>query len=172
MCSSGGIGDARKGWDLLESALPAVRAQIPDVEVVIIGPASPDRRSASGVPLHWAGSILDDERLAAHYAAADMTVVPSREDNMPLSAMEAQTMGRPVAAFAIGGLPDIVAHNSTGYLAQPFDVADLAYGIVTCLHDRQQGRAWGAAAAARAERTWSADVVIPQLLDAYQAVMK
>ena len=169
--SSGGIHDDRKGWDLLEAALPAVRAQFSDVEVVILGPASPDHHSPSGVPLHWAGSILDDERLADYYAAADITVVPSREDNMPLSAMEAQTMGRPVAAFAIGGLPDIVEHTSTGYLAQPFDVTDLAHGISECLRDRDRGHTWGSEAAAHAKRTWSAEVVIPQLLDAYAAVM-
>ncbi len=112
--SSGGIADSRKGWDLLESALPAVQARFPDAEVVILGPKSPDHRSPSGVRLHWAGSILDDERLADYYAATDITVVPSREDNMPLSAMEAQTMGRPVAAFAIGGLADRVVHPANG----------------------------------------------------------
>ena len=37
-------------------SLPAVRAQFSDVEVVILGPASPDHHSPSGVPLHWAGS--------------------------------------------------------------------------------------------------------------------
>lgn len=169
--SSGGITDERKGWDLLEAALPVVRARMPRVEVVILGPASPDHQSPSGVPLHWAGSIDGDERLADYYAAADITVVPSREDNMPLSAMEAQTMGRPVAAFNIGGLPDIVAHKSTGYLAQPFDVDDLATGIITCLNDRDNACAWGKEAEARAQRTWSPDVVIPRLLDAYAAVM-
>ncbi len=90
---------------------------------------------------------------------------------MPLSAMEAQTVGRPVAAFAIGGLPDIVAHNSTGYLAKPFDVADLATGIIACLNDRAHGDQWGTAAAARAQGTWSPDVVLAQLLDAYAAVL-
>ncbi|MDP2012779.1 MAG: glycosyltransferase [Actinomycetota bacterium] len=168
--SSGGISDARKGWDLLESALPAVRAEFPELQVVVLGPASPDHQSPSGVPLHWVGSVDNDVRLADYYAATDMTVVPSREDNMPLSAMEAQTMGRAVAAFAIGGLPDIVAHNRTGYLAQPFDVADLAAGIVACLNDRQHGGAMGNEAAARAQRSWSADVVVPQLLDAYAAL--
>lgn len=169
--SSAGIADARKGWDLVEAALPAVRAQIPDVEAVILGPASPDHRSPSGVPIHWIGSIHGDERLADYYSATDMTVVPSREDNMPLSAMEAQTTGRPVAAFAIGGLPDIVEHGRTGYLARPFDVDDLAAGIIGGLRDRQAGNLWGRAAAARAQRTWSPDVVIPMLHEAYAKVL-
>jgi len=169
--SSGGIADQRKGWDLLEATLPAVRAQIPDVEVVLLGPASPEHRSPSGVPLHWAGPIVRDDQLADYYAATDTTVVPSREDNMPLSAMEAQTMGRPVAAFAIGGLPDIVAHNNTGYLARPFDIADLAAGVLACLNDPRHDGAWGIEATARAQRTWSPDVVIPRLVDTYTAVM-
>ncbi|MDO9486041.1 MAG: glycosyltransferase [Actinomycetota bacterium] len=170
--SSGGISDARKGWDLLEAALPSVRTEFPDLEVVVLGPASPDHQSPTGVPIHWAGSVDSDARLADYYAATDITVVPSREDNMPLSAMEAQTIGRPVAAFAIGGLPDIVSHMETGYLAQAFDVADLATGIALCLNDRQRGGVWGGEAAERAQRTWSPDVVIPQLLQTYASVIK
>ncbi len=80
-------------------------------------------------------------------------------------------MGRPVAAFAIGGLPDIVEHQASGYLAQPFDIDDLASGIAACLDDRRGGGSWSHESAARAQRTWSPEVVIPQLLNAYAAVL-
>ena len=56
-------------------------------------------------------------------------VVPSRQDNLPNTAVEAHACGTPVVAFRTGGLPDIVEHQRTGYLAQPFHTQDLAAGI-------------------------------------------
>jgi len=169
--SSAGIHDARKGWDLVDAALVRVRAVFPQVEVVIAGPPSPDFVPASGVRIHWLGSVENDSSLADLYSATDMTVVPSREDNMPLSAMEAQTCGRPVTAFDIGGLPDIVEHHVTGYLARPFDVDDLAQGIIECLGDAAGEQVWGRQAASRAQATWSPSIVVPRYLETYAGLL-
>lgn len=43
----------------------------------------------------------------------------------------------PLLLFILGGLPDIVTHQQTGYLAQPFDTADLTRGIQWVLEDSQ-----------------------------------
>ncbi len=170
--SSAGIHDARKGWDLLDAALVRVRSQFPTVEVVIAGPANPEFVPASGVPIRWLGSVDNDASLADLYSATDVTVVPSREDNMPLSAMEAQTCGRPVTAFAIGGLPDIVEHRATGYLARPFDTDDLASGIIECLGDAAGLQLWSQQAAARAQATWSPEIVVPRYLETYAGLLQ
>ena len=169
--ASAGIADERKGWALLDKALPAVKDEYPDVRVVIVGPQA-DFDSTSGVPIEWRGSISGDDALRLHYNACDVTVVPSREDNMPLTAMEAQTCGRPVVAFAIGGLPDIVAHEETGYLAEPFDTASLAAGVTSALNDSLEKDDWGLAARRRALETWSAQVVVPAYLDIYERAMQ
>ena len=50
-------------------------------------------------------------------------------DNLPNTAVEATACGVPVIAFDVGGLSDIVEHKVNGYLAKPFDPADLAAGI-------------------------------------------
>jgi glycosyltransferase involved in cell wall biosynthesis len=55
--------------------------------------------------------------------------VPSRQDNFPNTAVEAQACGTPVVSFDIGGFSDIINHNINGYLAKPFDTNDLAQGI-------------------------------------------
>lgn len=169
--SSAGVHDARKGWDLLERALPNVQARHPDVEVLIAGPIAPDFVPSSDVPLRWLGHISGNESLSLLYSAADVSAVPSREDNMPLAAMEAQTCGRPVVAFRIGGLPDIVAHQGTGYLAEPFDIADLAHGVIEALDDSRHERTWAHAARARALATWSPTEVVKQYIDAYDGML-
>ena len=165
--AGGGIHDPRKGWDLLEQALGKIRTAIPTCEVVIVGPIDETYRSPSGTPSHWRGNVSSNEILALSYNAANVTVVPSREDNMPLTAMEAQSCGKPVVAFAIGGLNDIVDHNSTGHLAAANNSDDLAQGIINAINDSRHDNTWGQHARARALETWSPATVVNQYLDVY-----
>ena len=171
--SSGGTGDARKGWDLLQAALPAVRDHHPDVTVVVAGPTAPGGGHVeSAVPVIWLGQVQGDTALSDLYGAADVVAVPSREDNMTLVAMEAQSCGRPVVAFAIGGLPDIVEHQATGYLARAYDTDDLATGLVQAIDDSMHERRWSQAARERAVRTWSPDVVVARYEAVYDEVIR
>ena len=170
--ASAGIQDRRKGWDLLEAALPTVRLTHPDVQVVVAGPTTTGYTSESGVTIHWRGSVEGDEALRELYTACDVTAAPSREDNMPLTAMEAQTCGRAVVAFDIGGLPDIVSHHETGYLAPEGDIDLLALGLTQAISDSVGTNAWGTAARARAMNTWSPQRVVAQYLDIYERVLR
>ena len=74
--------------------------------------------------------MYDDITLRMAYSAADLLVVPSRIDNAPLTASEAQACGTPVVAFNSTGLKTMVIHKKTGYLAKKFDIKDLAEGIL------------------------------------------
>ena len=58
----------------------------------------------------------------------------------------------------VGGLPDVVVHRETGYLADPFAPEDLARGIAWALDDSRRA-ALGAAARERAVRLWAPPVV-------------
>ena len=98
-------------------------------------------------PIRSSGCSLS---LRAYYSAADLMVVPSRQDNLPNTAVEAHACGTPVVAFHTGGLPDIVEHKRTGYLAQPFHTQDLAAGISWVLEDTQRRIGLGHAARQRA----------------------
>lgn len=162
--ASAGIGDLRKGFDLLERALTQVRKHIPDLQLLVAGPANSDYQSPSGIDITWLGELHGNEALRTAYCSADVIVAPSREDNMPLTAMEAQTCGRPVVAFNIGGLPDIVSHQQTGYLATPFDTQELARGIIVALTNQE---AWGRTARVRADQEWSPNVVVRRYVELY-----
>jgi len=125
----GGWRDPRKGFDLLTAALGHLRGEIPGLELVVFGQLAPRNPSDLGFPIHYTGHLHDDLSLRALYSAADALVVPSRQDNLPNTAVEAQACGTPVVAFNIGGLPDILEHQHTGYLAKAFETEDLAAGI-------------------------------------------
>jgi len=87
---------------------------------------------------HHLGRLQDDLSLVAAYSAADVMVVPSREENFPQTALESMACGTPVVGFASSGVPDLVEHRATGYLAAAFDAADLANGIRWVLQDQER----------------------------------
>lgn len=125
-----------KGFDLLTAALGHLRGMISGLELVVFGQLGPHNPPDLGFPVHYTGHLHDDVSLRALYSAADVLVVPSRQDNLPNIAVEAHSCGTPVVAFNIGGLPDIVEHKSTGYLAKAFETEDLAAGIRWVLGDQ------------------------------------
>jgi glycosyltransferase involved in cell wall biosynthesis len=82
-------------------------------------------------------------------------VIPSRQDNLPNTGLEAHACGTPVVAFNIGGMPDIIADRVTGALAEPFDPESLAAAIRWILDDPLRPQQLGAAARFRAEQLWA-----------------
>jgi len=137
----GGSKDLRKGYDHLLSALNYLK-NIPNTkkfELVVFGENKPKLSLDLKFPSHFLGHLGNDISLRAAYSAVDVVVVPSKQDNLPNIAVEAQACGVPVVAFDIGGLPDIIDHKKTGYLAEAFDIKDLANGIYWVLdHDKPQ----------------------------------
>jgi glycosyltransferase involved in cell wall biosynthesis len=119
---------------------------------------------------HWLGFLNDGGCIDA-YNAADVVVVPSRQDNSPQTATEALACGAPVVAFRATGLPDFITHQVTGYLAEPEDPIDLANGIIWSLSDDQRRAALSHMARDRAVSLWSPDVVARQYVDVYHDVI-
>lgn len=154
------LDDPRKGWDLLKGALGKLHLQRPDIELVVLGHRSPPGPWGADLPrAHWLGRLNLDHELVMAYNSADVTVVPSRQDNLPQTGTEAQACGCPVVAFSIGGLPDVINHGETGYLAQPEDPIDLAAGIEWVLADALRRSALASRARDRAVEIWSTEVV-------------
>lgn len=162
-----GGSEPRKGWDLLQPALAIVGRRIPGVHGIIFGESEPQDPPKLGLPLHWLGHLHDDTTLAMLYSAVDVTVVPSRQENLPQVGTEAQACGCPVVAFNITGLPDVVEHEHTGYLAGAFSIEDLAKGIEWVLNDDERYFKLSARSRERATLLWSPEVVVPQYLKVY-----
>ena len=167
----GGSQDPRKGFDLLVEALAQLRERQPSLQLVVFGELAPPDPPDLGFSVHYTGHLHDDLSLRALCSAADLFVLPSRQDNLPNTALEAQACGTPVVAFRTGGLPDIVEHRCTGYLAQPYDSQDLAAGIAWVLEDRLRNQTLGNAARSRAEQLWNPARVASLYLEVYRAAL-
>ena len=165
----GGGNDPRKGIDLLLAALALLLSEpsLQTLQLVVFGQLAPQSPPQLGFPVHYIGHLHDDLSLRALYSAADAIVIPSRQDNLPNTGLEAHACGTPVVAFNTGGLPDIVLDRVTGALAQPFEPASLAAAIRWVLEDSQRRRALGAAARERAEQLWAPARVAGQYAEVY-----
>jgi glycosyltransferase involved in cell wall biosynthesis len=147
-------GDPRKGFDKLVAALD--RLDPKETELVVFGA----RQGLEDLPFrtHAMVQFIPDPELVELYAAADVMVVPSLQENLAATIMEPLACGTPVVAFAIGGNVDMIDHGVNGYLARPFDVEDLASGINTVLHHADQ-ELLRRAARERVERSYSYPVM-------------
>jgi glycosyltransferase involved in cell wall biosynthesis len=137
----GATSDPRKGFHLLLPALQKIRqspAWQDELELAIFGASEPISIPNYGFRTHYLGRLGDDISLSLVYAAADVFVAPSIQDNLPNTVMEALSCGLPSVTFKIGGMPDMIEHEQTGYLATPFEVEDLAEGIVWVLEDKDR----------------------------------
>ncbi len=130
--------DPRKGIDLLLSAISLLRetSDHEEFNLVVFGQPPVEPPQDLGFSIYYTGQVADDITLRILYNTADAMIVPSRLDNLPNTALEAQACGTPVISFDIGGMPDIIDHGVNGYLARPFNTSDLAFGIRKVLSER------------------------------------
>jgi glycosyltransferase involved in cell wall biosynthesis len=131
--------DKRKGFHLLQSALQQIsQTNRDDIELMVLGSSQPETSLNIGLRTHCLGTLSDDVSLAIAYSAADIFVLPSTEDNLPNTILEAFACGIPCVTFNLGGFPDMVEHQKNGYLARPFDIKDLTDGILWLLDNNER----------------------------------
>jgi glycosyltransferase involved in cell wall biosynthesis len=110
------INNRRKGMQHLVSALRKLKTS-KAVECLVFG--SGDFDFGSDLPrCHSMGYVDSESKQAQIYSAADIVVVPSREDNQPQVGLEAMACGTPVIGFDAGGIPEYVLDGVTGLLAE------------------------------------------------------
>ncbi|WP_121812930.1 glycosyltransferase [Mucilaginibacter kameinonensis] len=113
--------DLHKGTQYLLESMELLKqrlgANTDQVELVVFGNRGTENLPDFPFKTSFLGTINNDEKLALHYAAADAFLIPSLEDNLPYTVMESLSCGTPVIAFTTGGIPDMVQHQYSGYLA-------------------------------------------------------
>jgi len=134
------VQDKHKGIDLLFKALDKLKqSNVKNVFLLAVGSSKmPDDLKDLPYPVKFLGSLKDEISLAAVYNAADVFVGPSRQDNLPTTFLEAISCGIPCVGFNIGGIPEIIEHKKSGYLASPFDIDDLANGVFWVLENENR----------------------------------
>jgi glycosyltransferase involved in cell wall biosynthesis len=159
----------QKGQDVLLSAWPRVRKQCPEAELALVGDGDllPVLRRGAPDGVRFAGPVPD---VRDWLAAADVVVLPSRWEGLPLTALEALATGRPVVATAVPGLVEVVGPE-VGALVEPEAAAALAEQLGRRLRDRARCAREGAAAARHAA-TFDARLTFARLAEVTQALLQ
>lgn len=129
--SGSGLEDKRKGFQYLLPALKklSLKKDYNDVNILIFGSSEPKNTFDFGFPSKYLGRLHDDVTLSIIYSAADLTVTPSTQEAFGMTASESMACGTPVLAFGVCGPLDVIDHKINGYLAKPFNIEDLVYGL-------------------------------------------
>jgi glycosyltransferase involved in cell wall biosynthesis len=155
----------RKGFSVLLKALEA----LPDksrLHLVSVGrgkPAFPE-----GIPATHCGSINNDRMLSVFYSAADLFVLPTMEDNLPLTALESLACGTPVLGSDVGGVTDMARPGSTGFLFPPGDATALSRTLGELLADPSVLRPMRTVCRRVAETEYALDVQARNYLSLYE----
>ena len=100
-------------------------------------------------------------------AASDIVVLPTLEEGLPVSLIEAHACGKPVVATDVDGIPEIVEDGVTGILIPVRDTPALAKAVLTLLSDEELRRRMGVAARGRAERLFCARIYAEKICQLY-----
>jgi glycosyltransferase involved in cell wall biosynthesis len=157
-----------KGFPLLVQALEGL-GHLPQLLLVAVGSGQPPVEVK--IPHLPLGRIGDERLLSLAYSAADVFVIPSLQDNLPQTALEALACGTPVVGFAVGGIPDMVRPGVTGLLVPPQDVAALRSAIGELLHDPARRAEMAANGRRVAVEEYGLELQAQRYRELYQTVM-
>jgi glycosyltransferase involved in cell wall biosynthesis len=142
--------EKRKGFQELVAALqhcldsPGFQelVQCERIKLLCLGHSGHEAVSL-GIPKVFFGYLDSNEEIRTAYAAADLFILPSLEDNLPNTILESMSCGTPVVAFDVGGVPDVVTNGVTGRLACPGDVRQMGEAIVSLVLNPEQRKEMG-----------------------------
>lgn len=144
--------DPRKGFSYFREAVRKLSLDSREEEYTCVVFGAENGPTDFARDIRYVGALGDPVSLAALYASADVMVVPSTEENLGKTALEAMSCGTPVVAYANSGQLDIISHKRDGYLAANLSIEDLAAGITWCLDEQRNSNSLRIHARAKVER--------------------
>jgi glycosyltransferase involved in cell wall biosynthesis len=161
----------RKGIKYLIEAMPRVLRSLPDTVLLVVGdgPEKPRLEEEARI-LGLASRVsflgkVPEQKLIAFYQASDVFVLPAIVDSemntegLGVVLLEAMSMGKPVVASGVGGIPEAVVNGETGLLVKPQDPNDLADAIIRLLGNSELSRKMGDNGRQRVKEVFDWDIV-------------
>jgi len=121
--------------------------------------------------VEFLGTLAGDEKWR-QFGSADIFVLPSHTEDMPVSILEAMGVGLPVIATEVGSIPEAIDHGVSGFLVKPHDVRGLADAIRLLAENRQLRVNMGAAGSRKAKELFSFERYVDRLEQLYVAVLE
>lgn len=158
-----------KGQDLMLKAAGTVLKAYPGTKFVFIGRGQEELKSLA-VAAGLAGSV---EILGPRYdvpaliSGLHVVAAPSRQEGVPNTLIEAQTVGAPVVGSGVGGIPEVITDGETGLLFPPGDADSLAQALLRLFGDGRLAEKLSAAGKASAEKRFSMPAIAARFEEIY-----
>ena len=163
--------DSRKGLDLLQDALKHSSLQnLEHVVVLVLGGDAKAQDTIGNITVQHTGFLKEDAALQQAFCAADVVVLPSRQENLANMLAESLACGTPVAGFDIGGNKDLIHHEKTGWLSPAFDTEHLAHGLAHILSAPAEQQALSQQSRLLAEEMLCLEKVTKQHIGVYEQI--
>jgi len=161
-----------KGHKTLISAMKKVIEKIPDAKLLIVGEGKIEgelKSLASDLYLeesvHFYPIVNDTPSVLS---LLDCFVMPSLQEGLGLSIMEAQAMALPVVASRVGGIPSLIKDGKTGFLVTPANEEELSRALIDCLMNKEKAKTVGRAARRFIEENFPAGKMAEATIEIYE----
>jgi glycosyltransferase involved in cell wall biosynthesis len=166
------ISDSRKGITCLTEACRKLHEKkTMAVEIVLVGKSTEELTGRFPFAVRELGYVSDSETMVMAYSGADVFVIPSLEDNLPNTILDAMACGTPCVGFNVGGIPEMIDHKINGYIAKYKDADDLAAGIEWVLENKESA-GLPAACLKKVQENYTEPVVAEKYINLYRGLME
>ncbi|MCW5960114.1 MAG: N-acetyl-alpha-D-glucosaminyl L-malate synthase BshA [Pyrinomonadaceae bacterium] len=155
--------------------LAAVRNEVSNVKLLMVGDgperAASEYRARQLNVAEFVHFVGKRENIADYLGISDVFLLPSELESFGLAALEAQACEVPVVATRIGGIPEVVIENETGFLSEVGNVQKMSENVVTLLSDEKMRRDFGRKARESAISRYSTKSIIPHYIEFYKKIL-
>ncbi len=161
-----------KGQDILINAMSKIVAQVPEAKLLLVGEGKMEKMLRDQVQrlnledhIQFFAIVNKTKEMLSLF---DVFAMPSRQEGLGLSIMEAQASGLPVVASRVGGIPSLIEHGKTGILVEPENSEELADAIIKLLQDIDLLKEIGKAGRVFIQKKHSVENMVRKILELYQ----
>jgi glycosyltransferase involved in cell wall biosynthesis len=167
--------DLQKGFEYLLRAARELCKTFPDLKIVIAG-EGPDRNAIEEIIEQYGlqSSVVlagQQSNMPAVYAAMDIFVLPSLNEGLPMTVLEAMAASKPVIATRVGAIPSVIKDSENGLLVAPKDPEGLQNAIASLLNDPERRRRLGDQAHAWVSQNYTSEAMALKYREMYEEVL-
>jgi N-acetyl-alpha-D-glucosaminyl L-malate synthase BshA len=111
------------------------------------------------------------EALVEILSSSDLFLIPSQSESFGLAALEAMACGLPVISSSVGGLPELVKHNETGFIAEIGDIDRMAKYTLELLSNEKKYKLFAENSRQRAVNQFDKSIVVPHYEEYYEQIL-
>jgi glycosyltransferase involved in cell wall biosynthesis len=167
--------DMQKGFEYLLQAARELCKMFSDLKIVIAG-EGPDRSKIEDIIQQYGlqSSVVlvgQQSNMPAVYAAMDIFVLPSLNEGLPMTVLEAMAASKPVIATRVGAIPSVIKDGENGLLVAPKDSEGLRNAVASLLSDPERRQRMGDQAHAWVSQNYTSEAMALRYREMYEEVL-